>query len=268
MLLPPASTSVCGAPAVTWPAVLATRGSGSKTAPHTHHVMHLTIARHAPIRVSGADGASFDTMGLLTAPDAVHSLDARGAEVILVFIDPESEVGARMLALLRGPVTPLDDARVAALWRLFDGSELGGDPLERWVPAALDALGEGAQKPRVMHPRVRVALRHIDALRGQRDPTLRELADVAGLSTSRFAHAFTESLGVSLRTFLLWRKVQLAVIRIASGDPLAKAAADAGFADAAHMSRTFRRMFGTTPSDLRRQSQAPKAPALLEAGGM
>ncbi|XXV21758.1 helix-turn-helix domain-containing protein [Sorangium sp. So ce1182] len=32
----------------------------------------------------------------------------------------------------------------------------------------------------------------------------------------------------------------------------------AGFADAAHMTRTFRRMFGVSPSDLRRRSQVFK----------
>ncbi|MET0401857.1 MAG: helix-turn-helix domain-containing protein, partial [Cystobacter sp.] len=46
-----------------------------------------------------------------------------------------------------------------------------------------------------------------------------------------------------------------------SGMPLGEAAQAAGFADAAHMSRTFRRMLGMPPSALRgaRRSQLVQA---------
>jgi AraC-like DNA-binding protein len=64
-------------------------------------------------------------------------------------------------------------------------------------------------------------------------------------------HVFTESIGVPLRAYLLWCKLQRAAAGVATGLPLSQAAAAAGFADAAHMTRAFRRMFGMTPSALR-----------------
>ena len=54
------------------------------------------------------------------------------------------------------------------------------------------------------------------------------------------------------RRYLLWLRLQDAVRELAAGAPATDAAHAAGFADSAHLSRTFRRMFGITPSDLAR----------------
>ena len=64
-------------------------------------------------------------------------------------------------------------------------------------------------------------------------------------------HVFTASIGIPLRPYLGWLRFQRAARAIVSGIPLTDAAMAAGFADAAHMTRTFRRMFGVPPSALR-----------------
>jgi len=53
---------------------------------------------------------------------------------------------------------------------------------------------------------------------------------------------------------LAWLRVQQAAIEIVSGNSLSDAALAAGFSDAAHMSRTFRRMLGIPPSSLKGMS--------------
>jgi transcriptional regulator GlxA family with amidase domain len=65
-------------------------------------------------------------------------------------------------------------------------------------------------------------------------------------------HVFTSSIGIPLRPYLAWLRVQRAAVDIVSGSPLSDAAQAAGFSDAAHMSRTFRRMLGIPPSLLRK----------------
>ena len=80
------------------------------------------------------------------------------------------------------------------------------------------------------------------------------LADVApeiGLSAGRLRHLFVEQTGLPFRTYLLWLRLNTAVRRIVEGASLTEAAYDVGFADSAHFSRTFRRMFGVTPAALR-----------------
>ena len=73
-------------------------------------------------------------------------------------------------------------------------------------------------------------------------------ADIACLSESRFSHLFVAEVGLPFRTYMLWRRLMVAVNGIASGTNLTSAAHDAGFADSSHFSRTFLRMFGVPAS--------------------
>ena len=82
------------------------------------------------------------------------------------------------------------------------------------------------------------------------DLSLKTLAGIAGLSPSRFMHAFTESVGVPVRPYILWLRLQRAACDLTDGASVTSAAHRAGFSDAAHLTRTFRRMLGATPSDL------------------
>jgi AraC-like DNA-binding protein len=50
---------------------------------------------------------------------------------------------------------------------------------------------------------------------------------------------------------VLWRRLLLAVQRLEGGDSVTAAAHAAGFADAAHLSRSFRKVIGAAPSELR-----------------
>ena len=77
-----------------------------------------------------------------------------------------------------------------------------------------------------------------------RTTSLVELSRVAGLSPSRFAHVFTESVGIPVRPYMRWLRLQRAARELVSGRSVTQAAHVAGFADAAHLTRTFRRTLG------------------------
>jgi AraC-like DNA-binding protein len=78
--------------------------------------------------------------------------------------------------------------------------------------------------------------------------TLDDVAQVACLSPSRFRHLFVEQTGMALRPYMLWRRFLRVWELIMEGESLSTAAHEAGFADAAHLTRTSRRMFGFPPS--------------------
>lgn len=88
-----------------------------------------------------------------------------------------------------------------------------------------------------------------------RQVTVAELAQVAGLSESWFAHRFKQQFG---ETPLRWQsRLRLAAAQEMMADPavsLAEIAHATGFADQAHLSRLFRAAHGVPPSVWRRRA--------------
>lgn len=93
---------------------------------------------------------------------------------------------------------------------------------------------------------------HLGQHLGRRVPTA-ELAEVAGLSESWFAHSFKQMTG---ETPLQWQsRLRIEAAQEALRDQrlaLAEVASLTGFADQAHMTRVFRSYTGTTPGAWRR----------------
>jgi AraC-like DNA-binding protein len=223
---------------------------------HAHHALHLVLAVTGTLSVRAGDTKRASRVaGVLTAPDAEHALDASGAEVVLVFFEPESAAGVALQAALDGPVRLLDAKERDALLADLEPLRLMQEGGVEWTRRVVDVLGQGELgQVSIMHPKVKKLLRILPTLTNPDDTSLDELAARVGLSSGRLMHVFSESIGIPLRPYLGWLRLQRAAAAIVSGVPLAEAAARAGFADSAHMSRTFRRMLGVTPSGLRARS--------------
>ena len=75
-----------------------------------------------------------------------------------------------------------------------------------------------------------------------------ELAKRLGLERTKALRLFKESTGTTFRQFKRWTGLQHAARLIVAGALARTAAMDAGFADTAHLTRTFKQCFGLTPS--------------------
>lgn len=75
------------------------------------------------------------------------------------------------------------------------------------------------------------------------------------LSPGRLSHMFTHEVGVSIRSFLQWRKTKEAVNLLATRASVTEIAHQAGFADSAHLTRTLQNSIGLLPSMLSRSRQ-------------
>ena len=96
------------------------------------------------------------------------------------------------------------------------------------------------------------AIEYIDANLGS---TLRvdEIARFVGLSAGHFSRAFKVSRGLSPGAYISLMRVDRAKCMIrATRKPLCQIAGDCGFADQAHLSRSFRRWVGASPAAWRR----------------
>jgi AraC-like DNA-binding protein len=91
---------------------------------------------------------------------------------------------------------------------------------------------------------------------------LEDLAHLVGTSPHHLSRVFRAETGVSLTRFGNRLRVRRVLEHLAAGEPsLARLAADLGFADHAHLSRTVREQLGHTPSQLRRLLRAGQPPA-------
>lgn len=89
----------------------------------------------------------------------------------------------------------------------------------------------------------------------------RDLAVVTGLSVGHFSRRFRGSFGVAPREYVIRSRLEHAkALMRHTRSPLCQIALASGFADQAHMSRTFHAIVGVTPTRWRRE-QAPD-PAL------
>ena len=160
---------------------------------------------------------------------------------------------------------------VAALSRALHFSRrglpagFGSNALEEallWADLALaDEPGGGGD------PRIRKAL---DYLAGRwREPfRLEAVARHCGLSTSRFAHLFKETMGLSPQRFFEEQRLRHACELLGlSGLGIAEIAAEVGYDDPFYFSNRFSRHTGKSPSQWRRE-KAKSRPSGKAVGGM
>lgn len=197
---------------------------------HAHHAVQLLIGPDLVLR--GADGVDHRCDAALIPANTPHAIVRGAEECLLALVDPVAAAG-------RLPLPAVGPPGSAAAWRLsrdrppeaiFQELLDGGAPASPTVAEAVDLI------PRLLPGQVRLG----------------DVARAVHLSESRLGHLFRAELGLPFRPYVLWVRLHRAVSSLAGGLPLTDAAHAAGFADAAHMTRAFRRMFGGTPSELSR----------------
>lgn len=219
---------------------------------HAHHAIQIVVALDESVAICGRDQEWRESRGVVVRSDAEHSFDCNGALGVMLFVDPESGEGAWLSASLRRDITFVVEARVSAIrdeLRPFVDRPDDIDDVASLVRRAVQALRPGVAPVRRLDPRVTKvldAIRTSDELRISLD----EAAQMAILSPTRFAHLFKEQVGLPFSRYMLWRKLTRAMVAIGSERTIAAAAHAADFADAAHLTRTFSKMFGMAPSVL------------------
>jgi AraC-like DNA-binding protein len=218
--------------------------------PHAHHAFQIVIGIDGDVAVQGARGEWKSGRGLVVPPDVEHSYDSRGALGAMLFVDPESREGTWLRSTFRRDIVFVPADRVAACadaFRAFVERPHESADIRTLILRCVQAMCAGAPPSRRMDERV---TRVLDAIRGSDDLriSLEEAAASVFLSEGRFAHLFKQQMGLPFRRYMLWRKLARAVVAIGRERTLAAAAHSADFSDAAHLTRTFRQMFGIAPS--------------------
>jgi AraC family transcriptional regulator len=233
--------------------------AGEATGFHSHHAVQITLPfPGGEVRFRRPEGTWTSYRGATVAANQPHAFEARDTSVALIFAEPESREGRAIhrRSLAEG-IMPLADgttevpmqALTAAYERAAPDREL--EAAARSVTAALAKTIKEPEAP--LDSRVERALA---VLRGRLEETvlLSEIADAVNLSPDRFRHLFIEETGMRFRPYVLWLRIELALAQYVAGKSLTEAAHAGGFADSAHLSRTFKRMFGVAPGSFQFES--------------
>lgn len=224
---------------------------------HAHHAVQVALALKGRFRFqSPTDGVWLDCAGAVIASNQPHAFDGREAPLLAhLFVEPQSLAGRVLLqrftathgiCILRGTLLTTAAQRLSTGYRESRASAA----LSATAREVIRTLTDVKEAPKPADPRILLAIAYLRDNLGEA-VSLTQVAAVVHLSPSRFRHLFVHEMGLAFRPYVLWLRLNRAVEAFASGESLTTAAYRAGFADSAHLSRTFRRMFGMAAGTLR-----------------
>jgi AraC-like DNA-binding protein len=242
-------------------------GSGQgRTQWHAHHAHQITLPFAGTCRFrSEDDSAGAEFSGAFVHSERPHQLEMEPTGVAQLFVEPETAEGQALQRRFaaQGGVAHVPEPERAALVELLmsaHGANANAQAMVATGRAAIAVLAGTPSADAELDRRIARALEFIRAgIRGT--VKLSDVAAAAALSPGRFRHLFVQETGAALRTYVLWLRINIAIERSMAGGSWTDAAHDAGFADSAHLSRTFKRMFGINPATLVRAERTASAAA-------
>lgn len=228
------------------------RGEG-RTEWHDHHALQIALALEGSCLFrSEGEGDWTEFSGALVGSHQLHQFQADSAPTVAhLFVEPETAEGRALRHWIGDTaITPLPEPErelmAQALRQVLHAST------EATIAAARSALAvlAGVPAPAApVDPRVAKAIAHAQA-ELKSGVTLASAAEAASLSPSRLRHLFVQETGTGFRVYVLWLRLNAAIQSAHAGRSWTQAAHEAGFSDSAHLTRTFKRMFGLNPAAL------------------
>jgi AraC family transcriptional regulator len=220
---------------------------------HAHYAIQIAFGAEPGIRFRTGEQEPWTAYaGAIVPSRQPHAMDATHVPPnAVLLVEPETREG-RALAerYLRGGIAAIPhDALADVATALFSAwrAQRSVDAVAGAARRVVRALAGGMAPSVVSDERI---LRAVSYIHAHLDAplTLDVVAGEACLSPSRFRHLFVGQTGMALRPYILWRRMLRVWELLTAGGTLSAAAHEAGFADAAHLSRTSRSMFGFPPS--------------------
>jgi AraC family transcriptional regulator len=227
-------------------------GPGLAASVHAHHAVQVCIPLSGPVRLRSSPRARWQSYdGAVISSDVPHESDTPVALLATLWLDAETPEGRRLVgSRVPHTIRPIASSqlrvlvpRLRACWE----DALDGRQAASMLDEVVRILAPPPEPSAPLNPRVARA-RELLRSAPMRRLALADLAATVGFSPSRLAHLLRPHLGLPIRRYLLWLRLRDALREIARGATITQAAHAAGFADAPHLDRTFRRMLGFTPS--------------------
>jgi AraC-like DNA-binding protein len=225
---------------------------------HSHYALEIYIALESSFQMDFGNGDK-KYQSLIINSNIPHKFSGNSGTCALILINPKHSLANKLSNnILNGDAFKKLDLipYQEILKRLSNHHEepLSYENARQFVTGLLEGLTRDFSKMSSTDSRVKKAISEIHRTY-QETIELSNLASSTNLSTSRLRHLFKEETGITVRQYILNMRVTEAVKLIIDGHSKTYAAHESGFSDAAHLSRTFRRVYGLTLSDLYKHNQ-------------
>lgn len=232
-------------------------GTAADTSIHAHHAIQIAISFSNDFEII-IPGSSFKCRAVIIDSDQAHECRTFDNTFLLLNIAPESKFGVSLKKkyLANRSIAELPVEETAEFTRKLKiklAEEKNSDAIFSITRQFLYTLSD-FEEINVFDERILEVLRIINE---QSDVPVR-IKDLAGkvfISPGRLIHLFTDQVGIPIRKYILWTKLLTALERIVVSKNITDAALYAGFSDAPHFNRVFKRMFGLNPTRLLKNSQ-------------
>ena len=209
--------------------------------PHKHPVIEIYCACDANSRVQ-SDGSIVQGQMIVIGHDALHAIRDNGKRGLVIFVDTLSECGYAIKEnLLKGDrycVVSNDEIKAKV-------SALCSEPREASVLAACGEIIETLRGKHIDRPFCEAVMQALELICDENeDFTMQSLADKVHLSKSRLAHLFSQHTGITLKSYLQFKRLEKAFRLVVKGSNITDAAYDTGFSGSALISSSGRKLTG------------------------
>lgn len=242
-----------------WPEMLLFYGTVPKSITyHQHPVIQLVIGVDEPYLRKEISGEWTSVRALLIKQNIAHECDATNKKIFSLNIEPDSSLGFFILKnhLKNKNIIEINDDFVNRLNFLEVETFIKSEDLDVLSETIENAFGFEQHKKYFFSSddRIEKIRKYICENIHQRFTT-KELSDLVFLSESRMLYLFKEQMGLPIRNYILWIRIKRSVKKIMDGHNLTEASHIAGFSDSAHMSRTYVKVLGLTPTLVQKNSK-------------
>lgn len=217
-----------------------------KTATHKHPFMHLFFGKDKCTIKTDKDEIKGNI--ILVDANVRHAVGDNSNCDFFLLIDPTSIIAEGIRDKY------IQDNSYQSVLRnsenvYKDINELTDEEIIKFVKDMLFDIGISTENIHIRDERIEQVISMI--ISGEWiDYSVKQISDVVFLSESRLTHLFKEEVGISLKSYILIRRMERAYKYVYAGGKITQAAMESGFASSAHLAYCCKTLTGISITDV------------------